>query len=123
MQRIGADCLVVKGMPEMITIDNGPEFIGKALDGWAHRQGVELVFNRPTGQTTVDNTSIESFNGRFRDECLNVNWFINQNHAREVIGQWKEDYHSIRPHSVLGRLTSKEFLVQQKEFCQEHVVL
>ena len=110
-----------KGMPEMITVDNGPEFIGKALDAWAHRHGVKLVFNRPG--KPVDNTYIESFNGRLRDECLNVNWFLSLDHAREVIGQWQEDYNSIRPHSSLGRLTPEEFLVQQTDFCQEEVVL
>jgi len=71
----------------------------------------------------VDNTYIESFNGRLRDECLNVNWFLSLDHAREVIGQWQEDYNSIRPHSSLGRLTPVEFLVQQTNFCQEEVVL
>ena len=109
-----------KGIPEMITVDNGPEFIGKALDAWAHRHGVKLVFNRPG--KPVDNTYIESFNGRLRDECLNVNWFMSLDHAREVIGQWQEDYNSIRPHSGLGRLTPEEFLVQQKDFYQEEVV-
>jgi putative transposase len=106
--------------PEMITVDNGPEFIGKALDAWAHRHGVKLVFNRPG--KPVDNTYIESFNGRLRDECLNVNWFMSLAHAREVIGKWQEDYNSIRPRSGLGRLTPEEFLVQQKDFYQEEVV-
>ena len=64
----------LKGMPEMITVDNGPEFIGKALDAWAHRHNVKLIFNRPG--KPVNNRYIESFNGRLRDECLNVNWFL-----------------------------------------------
>lgn len=68
------------GVPEIITVDNGPEFIGKALDSWAHRHGVKLVFSRPG--KPVDNTYIESFNGRLRDECLNVNWFMSLDHAR-----------------------------------------
>jgi putative transposase len=81
---------------------------------------VKLVFNRPG--KPVDNTYIESFNGRLRDECLNINWFMSLNHACEVIGQWQGDYNSIRPHSSLGRLTPEEFLVQQTDFCQEEVV-
>ena len=110
----------LKGMPEMITVDNGPEFIGKALDAWAHRHGVKLVFNRPG--KPIDNRYIESFNGRLRDECLNVNWFMSLEHARKIIGEWREDYNSIRPHSALGTLTPEEFLVQQSEFCQKEVV-
>jgi putative transposase len=108
-------------MPEMITVDNGPEFIGEALEAWTHRHGVKLVFNRPG--KPVDNTYIESFNGRLRDECLNVNWLMSLDHAREVIGQWQEDCNSIRPHSSLGRLTPEEFLVQQTDYCQEDGVL
>jgi len=109
-----------KGLPELITVDNGPEFIGKALEAWAHRHGVKLVFNRPG--KPVDNTYIESFNGRLRDECLNVNWFMSLGHAREVIAEWQEDYNSVRPHSSLGTRTPEEFLVQQTEFCQKEVV-
>jgi putative transposase len=109
----------LKGMPEMITVDNGPEFIGKALDAWAHRYGVKLVFNRPG--KPVDNTYIESFNGRLRDECLNINWFMTLDHAREVIRLWQKDYNSIRPHSSLGKLTPEEFQVQQKDFFHKMV--
>lgn len=110
-----------KGKPEMITVDNGPEFIGKALDAWAHDQQVKLVFNRPG--KPVDNAYIESFNGRLRDECLNVNWFLSLEHARELIGRWQDDYNAIRPHSSLGQLTPAAFLVQQTDLFQEEVVL
>jgi putative transposase len=108
------------GMPEIITVDNGPEFIGKALDAWAYRHGVKLVFNRPG--KPVDNTYIESFNGRLRDECLNMNWFMSLDHAREVIEAWRKDYHTIRPHSGLGRLTPDEFRVRESEGFQKQVV-
>jgi len=104
----------------MITVDNGPEFIGKALDAWAHRHVMKLVINR-LGKP-VGNTYIEGLNVRLRDECLNVNWFMSLDHAREVIGQWQEDFNSIRPHSSLGQLTPEEFLVQQTDCCQEKVV-
>ena len=73
----------LKGKPEMITVDSGPEFIGKALDAWAYRHWVKLIFNRPS--KLVDNPYIESLNGRLRDECLNMHWFMNLFHAREVI--------------------------------------
>ncbi len=109
-----------KGLPELITVDNGTEFIGNALDAWAHRHGVKLVFNRPG--KPVDNTSIETFNDRLRDECLNVNWFLSLKHAREVIAEWQKDYNSILPHSSLGKQTPEEFLVQQTESCQKEVV-
>ena len=67
----------------MITVDNGPEFIGKAFDAWAHRHGTKLVFNRP--RKPIDNRYIESFNGRLRDECLNVNWFMDMDDAKQKI--------------------------------------
>jgi putative transposase len=108
------------GIPEVITVDNGPEFIGKALDAWAYHHGVKLVFNRPG--KPVDNTYIESFNGRLRDECLNMNWFMSLHHAREVIDEWRENYHTIRPHSGLGYLTPEEFRVQQMDGFQQQVV-
>jgi len=100
-----------KGMPEMLTVDNGPEFIGKALDAWTHRHGVTLLFNRPG--KPVDNPYIKSFNGRLRDECLNVNWLMSLDHAREVIRQWQEDYNSIRPHYSLSQMTPMEFIAAQ----------
>jgi putative transposase len=81
---------------------------------------VKLVFNRPG--KPVDNTYIESFNGRLRDECLNMNWFMSLHHAREVIDEWREDYHTIRPHSGLGHLTPEEFRVQQMDGFQQQVV-
>jgi len=110
----------VSGKPEMITVDNGPEYIGKALDAWAYRHGVKLVFNRPG--KPVDNPYIESLNGRLRDECLNMNWFLSLDHVREVIGQWRDDYNLIRPHSGLGMLTPEEFLAKQADCFEKQVV-
>jgi putative transposase len=98
----------MRGLPEIITVDNGPEFAGKALDEWAYREGVKLDFIRP-GEP-IENAFAESFNGRLRDECLNNNWFLNLKHAREVIESWRKDYNTTRPHSSLGRLTPQEFL-------------
>jgi putative transposase len=97
----------VRGLPEVITIDNGPEFAGRALDEWAYRKGVKLSFIRPG--KPIENAYIESFNGRFRDECLNTNWFLSLKHAREVIEAWRRDYNEVRPHSSLKGATPKEY--------------
>jgi putative transposase len=102
------DELVAKhGRPEVIVIDNGPEFISNALDQWAHANQVRLHFIRPGHP--VENAFIESFNGKFRDECLNTNWFFGLDHARELIAAWWEDYNEVRPHSSLGGLSPVEF--------------
>jgi putative transposase len=97
----------VRGLPEVITIDNGPEFAGRVLDEWAYRKGVKLSFIRPG--KPMENAYIESFNGRFRDECLNTNWFISLKHAREVIEDWRQDYNEVRPHSSLKGATPREY--------------
>ena len=97
-----------RGLPEVITMDNGPEFAGRALDEWAYRKGVKLNFIRPG--KPIENAYAESFIGRFRDECLNENWFINLNHARQVIESWRLDYNEDRPHTSLGGLTPYEFV-------------
>lgn len=96
------------GAPEVITIDNGPEFDGKALDAWAYKNKVQLHFIRP-GKPN-ENAYIESFNGRFREECLNENLFETLDDARRIIEAWRIDYNEERPHSSLGDLTPAEFL-------------
>lgn len=96
-----------RGVPGTIRLDNGPEFISKALDRWAYENGVTLDFSRP-GKPT-DNAFIESFNGSFRDECLNVNWFLSLEDARGKIESWRKDYNEYRPHSSLGNMTPGDF--------------
>jgi putative transposase len=91
------------GRPERIAVDNGPEFISKALDAWAYRNGVQLEFSRP-GKPT-DNAFAESFNGRFRDECLNQHWFASLEEARQTIEAWRIDYNTERPRRGLGQQT------------------
>ncbi len=91
------------GMPQRIAIDNGPEFISKALDAWAYRNGVQLEFSRP-GKPT-DNAFAESFNGRFRDECLNQHWFASLEEARQIIEAWRVEYNTERPHRSLRQQT------------------
>jgi putative transposase len=103
----------IEGLPEIIIIDNGPEFISNALDNWAYQRGVKLTFIRPG--KPVENAYIESFNGRFRDECLNENWFLTLEHARGIIEKWRIDYNNARPHSSLGYLTPEEFIRQESE--------
>jgi putative transposase len=96
-----------RGWPRAITVDNGTEFTSKALDEWAYRRGVKLDYTRP-GKPT-DNGLIESFNGRLRDECLNVNEFITMIDAHEKLKAWQDDYNHHRPHGSLGHLTPSEF--------------
>lgn len=95
-------------LPRSITVDHGTEFTSKALDQWAWENGVQLDFTRP-GKPT-DNGLCESFNGRLRDECLNVNEFASLDEARQRIEMWRIDYNDHRPHSSLGHLTPSEFI-------------
>lgn len=91
-----------------MTVDNGPEFISKALDEWAYRQQLSLRFIVPG--KPQQNAYVESFNGKFRDECLNEHWFLSMRHAREVIPGWRREYNEERPHSALDYQTPKEFV-------------
>jgi len=83
------------------------EFISRALDQWAYAHGVALHFIEPG--KPVQNAFVESFNGKFRDECLNQNWFVSLNDARQIIENWRVDYNTVRPHSSLGYPTPEEF--------------
>ena len=96
-----------QGKPECIRVDNGPEFAGQVLDSWAYTQGVRLAFIEPG--KPMQNGYIESFNGKFRDECLNQHWFLNLEDARTIIEDWRQHYNTIRPHSALGNRTPAEF--------------
>ena len=96
-----------RGLPRSIRVDNGPEFTSKHLDQWAYLNGVELDFIRP-GKPT-ENALIESFNGRLRQECLNENWFLSLNDAREKIESWRQDYNHDRPHRALKGLAPTQF--------------
>lgn len=114
----------LRGLPEAITVDNGPEFAGKVLDEWAYRNGVKLDFIRPG--KPVENAFIESFNGRFRDECLNENQFVSLQDAKTKIESWRMDYNTERPHSSLNGLTPAEFadkMRQQQDFKQQNTLI
>jgi len=96
-----------RGTPAAIQVDNGTEFTSRVVDQWAYQQGVALHFierGKPT-----QNAFIESFNGKFRDECLNQNWFTDLADARRIIETWRVDYNTVRPHSSLGYQTPAEF--------------
>jgi putative transposase len=102
-------CKLVEGtVPERIQVDNGSEFISRVLDKWAYDHKVTLDFSRP-GKPT-DNPFIESFNGKFRDECLSVNWFLSLDDAKEKIEAWRWEYNHLRPHSSLNDYTPAEVI-------------
>ena len=105
--------VTTRGLPATIKVDNGSEFISKVMDKWAYENGVELDFSRP-GRPT-DNAKIESFNGRFRQECLNQHWFLSLEDARNKIEAWRTDYNESRPHSALGWQTPSEFARQARD--------
>ena len=95
------------GLPERLAVDNGPEFISKALNAWAYRNGVQREFSRP-GKPT-DNAYVESFNGHFRQECLDQHWFASLEEARQVIETWRIEYNTERPHQALKYGTPAAF--------------
>ena len=97
-------------MPVSITVDHGTEFTSKALEQWAWETGVKLDFTHP-GKPT-ENGHVESFNGRLRDECLNVNQFHSLADAQHKLDAWKHDYNEHRPHSALGHLTPNEYVAE-----------
>ena len=106
MRELAAKC----GALKRLQTDNGSEFVSKALDKWAYEQGITMDFSRP-GRPT-DNPFIESFNGSFRDECLNIHWFLSLQDAREKIETWRVDDNQVRPHSALGNLPPGRFAQQ-----------
>lgn len=102
-----------RNLPKSITVDNGSEFYSKAMDSWAYRNGVVLDFIRPG--KPVENAFIESFNGSFRDECLNSHLFFSLEDANEKLEQWRLEYNTDRPHSSLNNLTPKEYANQHQQ--------
>lgn len=107
--------------PARIQVDNGSEFISKALDKWAYENEVVLDFSRP-GKPT-DNPFIESFNGSFRDECLNTHWFLSLSDARMKIETWRKEYNAYRPHSSLGDMTPNDFSLAYKKQPESQISL
>jgi len=96
-----------RGKPNSVVMDNGPEFTSRALDAWAYERGIQLDFIRPG--KPIENCFVESFNGKFRDECLNQHWFTSLMDARREIETWRRDYNRVRPHSSLGQIPPAVF--------------
>jgi putative transposase len=103
-------------LPDVFMLDNGPEFSGHALDAWAFQRGVTLHFIQPG--KPVQNAFIESFNGKFRDECLNEHWFVTLQEAQVVIEAWRREYNEERTHSTLGDVTPMEFINNHQDRSQ-----
>jgi len=96
-----------RGTPQRIVLDNGPELTSQVVDRWAATHDVILEFIEPG--KPIQNAYVESFNGKFRDECLDQHWFASVAEARHLIEAWRQDYNQQRPHSALGYATPEEF--------------
>jgi putative transposase len=96
--------------PKTIRLDNGPEFISKDVDRWAYLNEVTLDFSRK-GKPT-DNAFCESFNGTFRDECLNTSWFMSMEDAEHKISEWRTEYNTFRQHSSINDMTPEEMRIK-----------
>lgn len=107
---------VTRGLPQAIRTDNGKEFCSRAMLTWAYRRGVKLFLIQP-GKPN-QNAYIESFNGRFRDECLNEHWFTTLQHAKVLIEAWRQEYNNERPKKSLGGMTPAAYaktLIQKSD--------
>jgi putative transposase len=99
LKQVGA----AHGSPASIRVDHGTEFVSRDLHLWALQRGITLDFSRPDKPT--DNAFIESFNGKFRTECLNAHWFMRLPDAREKVKAWRREYNELRSHSAIGNKT------------------
>jgi putative transposase len=102
-----------RGKPQLITCDSGSEFASRALDAWAWRHQIQLIFFTPG--RPVENSYIESFNGRLQDEFLNVNLFFSLADVRQQRQHWQKDYNGNRPHSALADKAPNEFVAKLEE--------
>ena len=107
-----ARLISVHGAPRYLRSDNGPEFISRAILRWMTSAGIDTAFIDP-GKPWQNGTD-ESFNGKFRDECLNMEWFRTRAEATVLIEAWRRHYNGVRPHSSLGYLTPEEFKTKIK---------
>ena len=108
-----SQAIAVRGAPVSITVDNGTEFASRAMEAWAYQYGVQLDFIRPG--RPVENSYIESFNGRLRDECLNVEVFFTLADVRDKLEHWRQDYNQVRPHSALADHPPETFAARWAE--------
>jgi len=105
--------IAARGAPVSIRVDNGSEFASKAMDVWAYQYRVQLDFIRPG--KPVENSYVESFNGRLRDECLNVEVFFTFADVRDKLARWRQDYNQVRPHSALANHAPEIFAARWAE--------
>lgn len=115
-----AQLISVRGAPSYLRSDNGPEFVSRALLRWAGQNQLETALIDP-GKPWQNGVN-ESFNGKFRDECLSMEWFRNRTEAKAVISSWRQHYNEVRPHSRLGNKTPGEFARQQQSLNQPGAV-
>ncbi|PJK12775.1 IS3 family transposase, partial [Lysobacteraceae bacterium NML120232] len=101
-----------RGYPVAVRTDNGPEFTSRAFLAWTQRHGIRHLRIAPG--KPMQNGYIESFNGKFRDECLNEHWFTSLQQARQIIALWRCDYNEVRPHSSCGRIPPARFAAQHR---------
>lgn len=106
-----------RGQPQAIVCDNGPEFTSRTMLSWAHHRGITLAFIRPG--KPIENAFVESCNGRLRDECLNLHWFLTIADARYRIEAFRVSFITARPHSGLGGLTPQQFSQKLKKEKQD----
>jgi transposase InsO family protein len=104
---------LTRGIAEYIRSDNGPEFVAKAVNSWLKTRGAKCLFINPG--SPWENSYIESFNGKLRDECLNMEIFTSTEQAKIVLEDWREEYNNYRPHSSLGGLSPRAYLQRYQE--------
>ncbi|VWD65411.1 transposase B [Burkholderia contaminans] len=105
------------GAPRYLRSDNGPEFVSRAILKWAAQNGMDMALSDPG--KPWQNGADESFNGKFRDECLSLEWFRTRTEAKVVIDQWRRHYNAVRPHSSLAYLTPNEF---KQRYCSTEAI-
>lgn len=103
---------IFRGYPDAVRTDNGPEFTSRAFMAWALRHGIRHILIEPG--RPMQNGYIESFNGKFRDECLNEHWFTSLAQSRDVLAEWRRDYNQVRPHSSCGRIPPAQFAANHR---------
>ena len=111
--RLLDEAAVFRGYPKAVRTDNGPEFTAKAFLAWTQQRKIEHILIEPGCPT--QNAYIESFNGSFRDECLNEHWFTSLAEARIEAARWRKDYNEVRPHSSIGPIPPAKFAAQRRQ--------
>ena len=106
-QYLGDQAALFRGYPDVVRTDNGPEFTSRAFMGWAQSHGIRHILIEPG--RPMQNGYIESFNGKFRDECLNDHWFETLPQTRATIAAWRQDYNEVCPHSSCRRMPPAKF--------------